>query len=158
MPVQLQKQTTGQHLRLWREGKESLLAVVYSWMLSQVADKCEITPGEEFRVALDEACKVGPQHPLFSLQLTSIQTYKAAKTQKYCRLGSVSLCSQVGAKISLGDRLVSITLARTWAALSTWEKTKFIFELLWVGLAVPAKEINAIMDSMTEVWTCLRLM
>lgn len=57
---------------------------------------------------------------------------------------------QVGAKVSLGDRLVSITVARTWAAFSRWEKFKFIFELLWIGLAVPAKEINAIMDSLTE--------
>lgn len=50
--------TTRQHLQLWREGKEPLLAVVYSWMLSQVAEKCEITPGEEFRAAVEEATKV----------------------------------------------------------------------------------------------------
>lgn len=50
--------TMKQHLTLWREGKQPLLAVVYSWMLSSVAEKCEIMPGEEFRVALEEAVKV----------------------------------------------------------------------------------------------------
>ena len=58
---------------------------------------------------------------------------------------------QVGAAICLGDRLVSITIARTWAALSRWEKIKFICELLWVGLAVPEKELNSIMAAMHKV-------
>ena len=58
---------------------------------------------------------------------------------------------QIGAKIALGDRLVSITIARTWAALSLWQKLKFIGEMLWVGLLVPGKEVNALMDSLTGV-------
>lgn len=50
--------TAKQHLDLWRKGQQPLLSVVYSWMLGSVAEKCEIAPGEEFRVALEEAVKV----------------------------------------------------------------------------------------------------
>lgn len=34
-------------------------------------------------------------------------------------------------RIILGDRNIDITLQRAWASLSTWEKLKFIFLLLW---------------------------
>lgn len=30
----------------------------------------------------------------------------------------------------LGDRAVDITLARTWAALSTWERLRFMWQLV----------------------------
>ena len=36
-----------------------LLMVAYSWMLGQVGDALGVQPGEEFRVALVEAQKVG---------------------------------------------------------------------------------------------------
>lgn len=43
---------------------------------------------------------------------------------------------EVGAKVVLGDRAVNLTLARTWAALSTWERLRFMWQLLYtVGSA-----------------------
>lgn len=58
------------------------------------------------------------------------------------------LCMQVGAQIMLGDRLVSVTLARTWAALSAWHKIRFIWELLITGITVPSKEIEKLLSNM----------
>ena len=39
----------------------------------------------------------------------------------------------VGASVLLGDRPVDITIARVWAALSTWHKVKFVYTLLRSG-------------------------
>ena len=55
----VQVQSTGELIKLWREGKVPLLMVAYSWMLGQVGDALGVQPGEEFRVALVEAQKVG---------------------------------------------------------------------------------------------------
>ena len=55
----MQVQSTGELIKLWREGKVPLLMVAYSWMLGQVGDALGVQPGEEFRVALMEAQKVG---------------------------------------------------------------------------------------------------
>ena len=55
----VQVQSTGELFKLWREGKVPLLMVAYSWMLGQVGDALGVQPGEEFRVALVEAQKVG---------------------------------------------------------------------------------------------------
>ena len=55
----MQVQSTGELIKLWREGKVPLLMVAYSWMLGQVGDALGVQPGEEFRVALVEAQKVG---------------------------------------------------------------------------------------------------
>ena len=55
----MQVQSTGELFKLWREGKVPLLMVAYSWMLGQVGDALGVQPGEEFRVALMEAQKVG---------------------------------------------------------------------------------------------------
>jgi len=40
---------------------------------------------------------------------------------------------EVGAQVILGDRPVGLTLARTWAALSTWERCSFLWTLLYSG-------------------------
>ncbi len=61
--------TAKQHLDLWRKGQQPLLSVVYSWMLTSAAEKCEITPGEEFRVALEEARKVRHLLPTHMTQI-----------------------------------------------------------------------------------------
>ncbi|GAB4818872.1 hypothetical protein N2152v2_005918 [Parachlorella kessleri] len=42
---------------------------------------------------------------------------------------------EVGAKVALGDRPISITLARTWHALSLREKLSLVTSMLWTGLA-----------------------
>ena len=47
----------------------------------------------------------------------------------------------LGAHVVLGDRPLTITLARVWHALSLWEKLKLTGTLLWTGLrwgAAPA--------------------
>lgn len=105
--------STKEMYQSWRAGHTSLLAVVYSWMMSSVGDALEVAPGEEFRVALREA-------------------------------------QQSGARIVLGDRLVSVTLARTWAALSAWQKVRFVTELLITGISVPSNEIEKLLSSMEE--------
>ena len=46
----------------------------------------------------------------------------------------------VGARVVLGDRPLSITLARLWAALSLWEKWRLLTSLLWQGVAVLDKD------------------
>lgn len=50
--------STKEMYQSWRAGHTSLLAVVYSWMMSSVGDALEVAPGEEFRVALREAQQV----------------------------------------------------------------------------------------------------
>ncbi|PRW33045.1 traB domain-containing -like [Chlorella sorokiniana] len=39
----------------------------------------------------------------------------------------------IGAKYVLGDRPISITMSRVWAALSGWEKARLLGSLLWMG-------------------------
>lgn len=41
----------------------------------------------------------------------------------------------VGAQVVLGDRPLTVTLARVWHALSLWEKVKLTTSLLWTGLS-----------------------
>ncbi|KAK9817743.1 hypothetical protein WJX72_001538 [[Myrmecia] bisecta] len=58
---------------------------------------------------------------------------------------------EVGAKLQFGDRSLSITIARVWAALSAWQKVKLVWYLCVTGIMVPdAKELNAFMDSMKD--------
>jgi pheromone shutdown protein TraB len=42
----------------------------------------------------------------------------------------------LGAQVVLGDRPVTITLARVWGALTSWEKFKLTGSLLWAGLTM----------------------
>lgn len=45
---------------------------------------------------------------------------------------------EVGAEVVLGNRAVNLTtLARTWAALSTWERLRFMWQLLYTGINLP---------------------
>lgn len=37
-------------------------------------------------------------------------------------------------QVALGDRPMSITLARVWSALSAWDKTRILGSLLYMGL------------------------
>ena len=54
----MQAASTKEMFDSWRAGNTSLLAVVYSYMMSCVGDALEVAPGEEFRVALREAQQV----------------------------------------------------------------------------------------------------
>ncbi len=38
-------------------------------------------------------------------------------------------------QVALGDRPISITVARTWHALTLWEKAKLLASLLFTGMA-----------------------
>ena len=40
---------------------------------------------------------------------------------------------QVDAKVVLGDRLVSITLARAWASLTRWQRMRLLWDLMRLG-------------------------
>lgn len=51
----LQAASTREMYDSWRAGKATLLAVVYAYMMSCVGEALEVSPGEEFRVALREA-------------------------------------------------------------------------------------------------------
>jgi len=71
-------------------------------------------PGEEFRVALQEA-------------------------------------QAIGAKVMLGDRNVNITLKRTWAALSPWQRVKFLFSMAYQGLRMPdPEELTSMLEQLKE--------
>ena len=57
-----------------------------------------------------------------------------------------------GARLILGDRPVRVTLARTWRALSTWERVRFAWLLLVSGADVISadklrKHVDALSDS-----------
>ena len=54
----MQVLTPSQLFHEWYHGRAPLLAVLYSWGLSQVGNSLDVLPGEEFRVAVQEARKV----------------------------------------------------------------------------------------------------
>ena len=49
---------------------------------------------------------------------------------------------QIGAQIVLGDRLVSITLARAWASLGHWERVRCLCSLLFGGLTASKRGVE----------------
>jgi hypothetical protein len=51
----------------------------------------------------------------------------------------------VGAKVVLGDRPVSVTLARTWGALGPWARCRFVWELLLTGFTVDADDLKKLL-------------
>lgn len=64
---------------------------------------------------------------------------------------AVHEASKVDAKMMFGDRLLHITLARVWAALSTWEKMKLVWTLVHTGVSMPDKdELKEELESMKE--------
>ena len=42
----------------------------------------------------------------------------------------------------LGDRLVSVTIARAWASLSAWQRVTFMSSLLFGGLTASRKNLE----------------
>lgn len=51
----LKPTTLNDSIASWRRGESNLFHALYSWYLYQMAGNLEVTPGEEFRVALTEA-------------------------------------------------------------------------------------------------------
>ncbi|CAK9218133.1 unnamed protein product [Sphagnum troendelagicum] len=56
-----------------------------------------------------------------------------------------------GAKVTLGDRPVHITLQRTWARMSMWHKAKFFYSILLGSIFMPtADELATMMEKMEK--------
>ena len=56
---------------------------------------------------------------------------------------------QVNALVTLGDRPLSFTLARSWAALGLWEKFRLVWMLLHMGFSgMPEKEMRELLESL----------
>ncbi|PSC74860.1 traB domain-containing -like [Micractinium conductrix] len=57
----------------------------------------------------------------------------------------------IGAQVVLGDRLLTVTLARVWHALGIWEKVKLTGTLLWTGLSMlDTEEMRSEIEKMKE--------
>lgn len=64
---------------------------------------------------------------------------------------AVREAQSIGACVVLGDRPLSITLSRLWAALSLWEKCRLLGTLLWTGLSMlDSEEMRAEIEKMKE--------
>lgn len=50
--------TMSEMIDMWKK-KQNVFGILYSWFLAKVADKLEVLPGSEFRVAFEEAMKYG---------------------------------------------------------------------------------------------------
>ncbi|KAM3221931.1 hypothetical protein P3L10_021201 [Capsicum annuum] len=48
----------GEMMDLWKKNQNTF-GMIYSWFLAKVANKLEVVPGAEFRVAYEEAMKYG---------------------------------------------------------------------------------------------------
>ena len=60
---------------------------------------------------------------------------------------AVAEAREIGAKVVLGDRPVSVTLARTWAALGPWARVRFLWELLVTGFTVDKGALDDALES-----------
>ena len=145
------------------------LQAAYGYLLGQVGDALEVMPGEEFRVAVHEASKVYLMLTCLARlhKLSSACELHGCVAQRYTVMGCVCCnlisveCShatgipnlQVDAKMMFGDRLLHITLARVWAALSTWEKMKLVWTLVHTGVSMPDKdELKEELESMKVLY------
>ena len=55
---------------------------------------------------------------------------------------------QIGAQIVLGDRLVSVTLARAWASLGHWERVRCLCSLLFGGLTASKSGVQDVIKDL----------
>ncbi|KAJ6866219.1 traB domain-containing protein-like [Populus alba x Populus x berolinensis] len=55
-PQKLKVPTMGEMIKMWKKNHNTF-GILYSWFLAKVADKLEVFPGSEFRVAFEEARK-----------------------------------------------------------------------------------------------------
>lgn len=56
----------------------------------------------------------------------------------------------------LGDRLVSVTIARAWASLTAWQRVTFLSSLLFGGLTASKKNLEEALSEL-EVSSPLNL-
>lgn len=66
---------------------------------------------------------------------------------------SFKAARQIGTMVYLADRPISITLKRTWNALSLWEKCSLAFHILWSDLKVTPEDVEKLKnaDLITEM-------
>ncbi|WOL06059.1 traB domain-containing protein [Canna indica] len=58
-PQNLQVPTMTEMMDMWKKKKMNAFGILYSWFLAKVAQKLEVLPGAEFRVAYEEAMGYG---------------------------------------------------------------------------------------------------
>ncbi|KAM0943860.1 putative TraB/PrgY/GumN family protein [Dioscorea sansibarensis] len=58
-PQNLQVPTMSEMIDMWKKKKMNTFGILYSWFLAKVANKLEVFPGSEFRVAYEEAMGYG---------------------------------------------------------------------------------------------------
>ncbi|KAJ0966097.1 hypothetical protein J5N97_027235 [Dioscorea zingiberensis] len=58
-PQNLQVPTMNEMVDMWKKKKMNTFGILYSWFLAKVANKLEVFPGSEFRVAYEEARSYG---------------------------------------------------------------------------------------------------
>ena len=64
---------------------------------------------------------------------------------------AVREAQSIDACVVLGDRPLSITLSRLWAALSLWEKWRLLGTLLWTGMTMlDSEEMRAEIEKMKQ--------
>lgn len=63
------------------------------------------------------------------------------------RVGAAA-AEAVGARVVLGDRPVSVTIARTWAALSPWDRVRFIWEMVFTGCTLNPDELKPLLTDL----------
>ncbi|KFM24781.1 TraB domain-containing protein [Auxenochlorella protothecoides] len=101
-------------------------------------------------VAAIRSGKSTPFQALYSWLLAKVATNLEIKPGEEFRVALRS-AQQVGAKVVLGDRLVSVTLARVWGGLSIWEKLSLVKNLTWTGFSMlDAEALTKEIESMKE--------
>ncbi|KAJ4977134.1 hypothetical protein NE237_002240 [Protea cynaroides] len=58
-PQNLQVPTMKEMVDMWRKKNANVFGILYSWFLAKLANKLEVLPGSEFRVAFEEAMQYG---------------------------------------------------------------------------------------------------
>eukprot|EP00268_Persea_americana_P017869 TRINITY_DN18714_c0_g1_i6.p1 TRINITY_DN18714_c0_g1~~TRINITY_DN18714_c0_g1_i6.p1 ORF type:complete len:428 (+),score=67.16 TRINITY_DN18714_c0_g1_i6:85-1368(+) len=76
-PQNLQVPTMSEMIDMWKKKKMNPFGILYSWFLAKVADKLEVLPGSEFRVAFEEAMSYGAKVILGDrpVQITLLRTW-----------------------------------------------------------------------------------
>ncbi|XP_042483164.1 traB domain-containing protein-like [Macadamia integrifolia] len=58
-PQNLQVPTMKEMIDMWQKKKMNMFGILYSWFLAKLANKLEVFPGSEFRVAFEQAMQYG---------------------------------------------------------------------------------------------------
>lgn len=109
-------------------------------VLARVGADMQLDPGAEFRAALLVSWRAGWPASLHELSLVlwapglPCTAVLAPSMPPLCPRLFLQEARAVGARYVLGDRPISVTMARTWAALSGWEKARLLGSLLWTGV------------------------